>query len=100
MARHNATIPPAWETSHEWIRWLSGTDAQVLLLWLVHQLDQEDITLAAIRSVVHTWRRNALQAPFAETWTAEVDGHLEVHVDARLALLAAGPRSSPGAYSI
>jgi hypothetical protein len=91
MGLHNAVIPPEWETSHEWIRWLSGTDARVLLAWLAQQLEKDDTTLDEIRTILQRWRSNALHAPLAEKWTAEVDGYLEVKVDARLALLAYTP---------
>lgn len=79
-----------WATSHEWVRWLSGTDAQVLLLELCHCLSQGDVPLATLRTMVEGWRANALRAIEADNWQAEVDAFLEVSVDARLALQSRG----------
>ena len=89
--RRNAD--PAWTTSHEWVRWLSGPDAQVLLLRLCQALDMPDTTLEQAQQLVQGWRANALKALTADDWTAPVDGYLEVRVDARLALMSQGKLS-------
>jgi len=77
-------------TSHEWMRWLSGVDATVLLLNLCQHIDNPDVTREALVALVHQWRANALQALTAEDWKASVDEYLEVAVDARMYLLSQG----------
>ena len=77
-----------WTTSHEWVRWLSGQDAQVLLRHLCQAIDQPTVSREELVTLVQGWRHNALKAVTADDWTAEVDAYLEVRVDARLALLA------------
>ena len=80
----------ALPTSHEWVRWLSGVDATVLLLNLCQHIDQRDVTREALVALVHQWRANALQALRADDWKASVDEYLEVAVDARMYLLSQG----------
>jgi hypothetical protein len=80
----------AWSTSHEWVRWLSGVDATVLLLNLCQHIDNPDVTRETLVALVHQWRANALQALRADDWKASVDGYLEVAVDARMYLLSQG----------
>lgn len=80
----------AFPTSHEWVRWLSGVDAAVLLLNLCQHIDDPHVTRDALVTLVHQWRANALQALHAEDWRASVDAYLEVMVDARLSLLSQG----------
>jgi hypothetical protein len=77
-------------TSHEWVRWLSGVDATVLLLNLCQHIDHPDVTRDALVTLVHQWRANAVQALTAEDWKASVDDYLEVAVDARMYLLSQG----------
>jgi hypothetical protein len=77
-------------TSHEWVRWLSGADATVLLLYLCQRIDDPQVPREALVTLVHEWRANALQALHAEDWKASVDAYLEVMVDARLYLLSQG----------
>jgi len=71
---------------HEWIRWLSGPDAQVLLMHLCQEIEEETITREALVTLVERWRTNALRAVGADNWRAQVDRYLEVWVDARLYL--------------
>ena len=80
----------ALSTSHEWVRWLSGVDATVLLLNLCQRIDDPQVTREALATLVHQWRANALQALHAEDWKASVDAYLEVAVDARMYLLSQG----------
>jgi hypothetical protein len=77
-------------TSHEWVRWLSGVDATVLLLNLCQHIDAPHMTKDALVTLVHQWRANALEALQAEDWKASVDKYLEVSVDARMYLLSQG----------
>ena len=83
-------LEEALRTSHEWIRWLSGVDATVLLLNLCHHIDNPAVTKDALVTLVHEWRANALRALTAEDWKASVDAYLEVTVDARMYLLSQG----------
>jgi hypothetical protein len=80
----------ALPTSHEWVRWLSGVDATVLLLSLCQRIDDPQVTREALITLVHEWRANALEALRAEDWKASVDAYLEVAVDARMYLLSQG----------
>jgi hypothetical protein len=80
----------ALPTSHEWVRWLSGVDATVLLLTLCQHIDNPHVPRDALVTLVHQWRANALEALRAEDWRASVDAYLEVMVDARLYLLSQG----------
>lgn len=77
-------------TTHEWVRWLSGVDATVLLLHLCQCVDNPQGTRDALVTLVHGWRANAVQAVQADDWTASVDKYLEGTVDARLYLLSQG----------
>jgi hypothetical protein len=77
-------------TSHEWVRWLSGVDAAVLLGNLCQHIDDPQVTRDALVTLVHQWRANALEALTADDWKASVDGYLEVTADARLYLLSQG----------
>jgi hypothetical protein len=77
-------------TSHEWVRWLSGMDATVLLGNLCQHIDNPTVTKDALVTLVHQWRANALEALQADNWKASVDGYLEVTADARLYLLSQG----------
>jgi hypothetical protein len=77
-------------TSHEWVRWLSGVDATVLLGNLCQHIDNPTVTRDALVTLVHQWRANALEALQADNWKASVDGYLEVTADARLYLLSQG----------
>jgi hypothetical protein len=83
-------IEEALPTSHEWVRWLSGVDATVLLLHLCQHIDNPHVTRDALVTLVHQWRANALEALQADDWKAFVDKYLEVAVDARLYLLSHG----------
>ena len=65
-----------WTTSHEWVRWLSGQDAQVLLMHLCQAIDQPTVSREDLVTLVQGWRRNALKAVTADDWTAEVDAYL------------------------
>jgi hypothetical protein len=56
----------ALRTSHEWVRWLSGVDATVLLLNLCQHIDDSRVTRDALVTLVHRWRANALQALHAK----------------------------------
>lgn len=76
--------------SHEWVRWLSSADTQVLLLYLCQSIDTPTTTLDILRFMTYGWRHNALRALTAEDWTAEIDGYLGVRVDARAYLLSHG----------
>jgi hypothetical protein len=80
--------------SHEWVRWLSGADATVLLLHLCQCIDDPTVDRAGLTTLVHEWRSNALQAVTADDWKASVDGYLEVTADARLYVLSQDPRPS------
>lgn len=80
----------ALPTSHEWVRWLSGVDATVLLVKLCQFIDDPQVTKDTLVTVIHQWRANALEALTAEDWKASVDAYLEVAVDARLYLLSQG----------
>ena len=80
----------ALSTSHEWVRWLAGADATVLLLNLCQHIDTPHVTKDALVTLVHQWRTNALEALTADDWKASVDEYLEVTVDARLYLLSQG----------
>jgi hypothetical protein len=87
-------------TSHEWVRWLAGVDATVLLLHLCQAIDDPAVSHEALLALVHGWRKNALQALVADDWTASVDDYLEVKVDARLYYFTQGldrrpPRPRP-----
>jgi hypothetical protein len=84
------TMTEALPTSHEWVRWLSGADAGVLLLRLCQHIDDLHVTRDALVTLVHGWRANAMQALTAEDWKASVDAYLEVAVDARMYLLSQG----------
>jgi hypothetical protein len=75
-------------TSHEWVRWLSGADAAVLLGKLCQFIDDPQVTKDTLVTVVHQWRANALKALTADDWKASVDDYLEVTADARLYLLS------------
>jgi hypothetical protein len=77
-------------TSHEWVRWLSGVDAAVLLVKLCQCIDEPQVTKDTLVTVVHQWRANALKALTADDWKASVDDYLEVTADARLYLLSQG----------
>ena len=77
-----------WTTSHEWVRWLSGQDAQGLLMHLCQAIDQPTVSREDLVTLVQGWRHNALKAVTADDWTATVDRFLEVKADARLGLLA------------
>ena len=77
-------------TSHEWVRWLSGADATVLLGKLCQCIDDPQVTRDTLVTVIHQWRANALEALTAEDWKASVDDYLEVRADARLYLLSQG----------
>jgi hypothetical protein len=77
-------IPPEIQDSHEWVRWLSGPDAALLLLTVFHHIDEPAVSREALVNLAHGWRRQALQALTADDWTASVDKYLEVTVDARL----------------
>jgi hypothetical protein len=70
--------------SHEWVRWLSDADAKILLLYLCHAMEHS----RSAENMLHDWRSNALRALDTEDWTAQVDGYLDVRVDARQYLLA------------
>jgi len=80
----------ALSTSHEWVRWLSGADATVLLCNLCQHTDDPSVTKDALVTLVHQWRANALEALTADDWKASVDKYLEVTADARLYLLSQG----------
>jgi hypothetical protein len=80
----------ALSTSHEWVRWLSGVDATVLLLNLCQHIDDPAVSRDALVTLVHQWRANALEAVQAEDWKASVDRYLEVTADARLYLMSQG----------
>jgi hypothetical protein len=80
----------ALHTSHEWVRWLSGVDATVLLFNLCQHIDNPHVSRDALVTLVHEWRANALHALQAEDWKASVDAYLEVTVDARMYLLSQG----------
>lgn len=80
----------ALPTSHEWVRWLSGVDATVLLLNLCQHIDDPNVSRDALVTLVHQWRANALRALTADDWKASVDKYLDVTVDARLSLLSQG----------
>ena len=45
-------------------------------------------TEATLKHMVAGWRRNALRALRDDNWTAQIDGYLEVWVDARMTALA------------
>jgi hypothetical protein len=75
---------------HEWVRWLTPADAQVLLLYLCQTIADPGVSLEGLRTLVEGWEDNALKAPAEDDWRARVDGYLEVWVDARLAMLARG----------
>lgn len=72
------------EAHHEWVQWLSGRDAKVLLQWLAETIT-EGATIEGLELAVATYRRNALRALDADDWRAQVDGCRGVWVDARLA---------------
>ena len=74
--------------SHEWVRWLSDTDAKVVAMWLCSRI--EDTSLEMLRDVVQHWRKRALRALDEDNWTTMVDGYIEVRVDARQYLLTQG----------
>jgi hypothetical protein len=82
------TPPPSPDatllTSHEWVRWLSGPDATLLLLTVFQHIDDPAVSREALVELAHGWRRQALKALTADDWTASVDKYLEVTVDARL----------------
>ena len=80
----------AFSTSQEWVRWLLGVDATVLLFKLWQYLDDPHVTKDTLVTLVHEWRVNALRALMAEDWKASVDDYLEVAVDARMYLLSQG----------
>ena len=71
---------------YTWLAWLREKDAAVLLLSLMQAIEGGS-TEATLRNMVAGWRRNALRALTDDTWTAQVDGYLEVRVDARLTAL-------------
>ena len=71
---------------YDWIAWLSGQDAKVLLVALMTEIEHPSSEGMA-QQLCKGWRMNAHQAIEAEDWTAVVDGFLEVRVDARLFLL-------------
>jgi hypothetical protein len=60
-------------TSHEWVRWLSGADATVLLCNLCPHIDHPGVTKDARVTLVHQWGANALEALQADDWKAAVD---------------------------
>jgi hypothetical protein len=60
-------------TSHEWVRWLSGADATVRLFNLCQHIDHSGVTKAALVTLLHQWRANALEALQADDWKASVD---------------------------
>lgn len=76
--------------SYEWLTWLSGRDAQMLLNSLMVAIEEETMPISAVRSMIQQWRVNAHQALTNEDWTAVVDGYLEVKVDARLFVFRTG----------
>jgi hypothetical protein len=85
---HTPMAEQTLPTSHEWVRWLSGVDATVLLLNLCQHIDNHSVSRDALVTLVHEWRANALQALHADDWKASVDAYLEVSVDARMYLLS------------
>lgn len=74
------------EEPYAWLAWLGEKDAAVLLLSLMQAIEGGS-TEASLRGMVTGWRRNALKALTQDDWTAQVDGYLEVRVDARLTAL-------------
>ena len=80
-------MPELDDTLHEeWIRWLSGPDAQLLLMSLCQHVEDVTVSREALVRLVEGWRTNAMRALGADTWRARVDDYLEVEVDARLFL--------------
>jgi hypothetical protein len=77
-----------WSPGFEWIRWISGTDAQLLLMFLCHCIMEHEPTLENLQWKVETWRTAALKALADPRWRAQVDEFLEVWADARLAWLS------------
>jgi hypothetical protein len=74
------------EEPYAWLAWLGEKDAAVLLLSLMQAIEGGS-TEATLRGMVAGWRRNALRALTDDQWTAQIDGYLEVRVDARLVAL-------------
>ena len=77
------SVPPP-TNQYEWIRWLSGTNAQVLLLNLCSHIDDASVTREALQTLIAGWRANAHKPLGDDSWLATVDTYLEVHVHARL----------------
>ena len=69
----DAMTEEALPTSHEWVRWLSGVDAAVLLLHLCQHIAIPHVTKDALVTLVHAWRAHALRALTAADWKASVD---------------------------
>ena len=75
---------------YDWVAWLSGADATVLLQHLLLMIESDGCTVATLQRIVQGWRENAHDALTNNDYKAEVDGYLEIHADARLFLWRTG----------
>jgi hypothetical protein len=82
-------MPPADIQPYDWVAWLSGQDAKVLLIWLMKAIESPNGPDHSA-DMIAGWRANAYKALAAEDFTWCVDGYLEVYADARLSLLRTG----------
>jgi hypothetical protein len=71
--RQIAAATPA--VRHAWVEWLGERDAEVLLLTLMHFIEQGE-RLESLQQIVDGWRTNALRALAAEDYRADVDTYL------------------------
>jgi hypothetical protein len=74
----------AWLTRHEWIRWLMGEDAQLLLWQVCEWVDDPAMSREGLADRITTWQRNARKAAGSHAWTVKVDPRLGVCLDERL----------------
>jgi hypothetical protein len=83
-------LPPlydtAWQTRHEWVRWVMGEDAQTLLWQLCEWVDDPTLSRDALVDRVDAWQRHATQAVGFHAWTVRVDTRLGICLDERLYL--------------
>jgi hypothetical protein len=72
---------PMSHTRHEWVRWLKGEDAQLLLRHLCEWIDDPTIAREQLTLRIHAYARLAHKAVGAQDWQVLVDPALGVGVD-------------------
>jgi hypothetical protein len=69
------------DTRHTWVQWLTGDDAQRLLVRLCQEIDDPTISREQLTTRVHTYARLAHKAVGSQRWEVLVDPALGVKVD-------------------